>query len=52
VEPSDVPPETGELTEVELTTSLIVAANQSQTPLSTAEIDRILGVDPHRRPAD
>jgi hypothetical protein len=32
------------LGEVELTTDLIIAATESALPLSTAEIDRILGV--------
>ncbi len=32
------------LAEVELTAGLIVAASQSEAPLSLAEIDRILGV--------
>jgi hypothetical protein len=32
------------LGEVELTTELIIAATESALPLSTAEIDRILGV--------
>lgn len=32
------------LEEVELTAELIVAASQSEAPLSLAEIDRILGV--------
>lgn len=30
--------------EVELTTNLIVAASESEAPLSTEEIDEILGV--------
>ncbi|PVG81071.1 hypothetical protein DDE18_19855 [Nocardioides gansuensis] len=34
------------LEEVELTAELIVAASVSRTPLSRAEIDRILGVTP------
>jgi hypothetical protein len=34
------------LTEVELTTNLIIAASESQAPLSLAEIDEILGVTP------
>ncbi|MDF9717096.1 hypothetical protein INN71_10915 [Nocardioides sp. ChNu-153] len=33
------------LTEVELTTNLMVAASQSEGSLSPEEIDRILGVD-------
>ena len=36
------------LDEVELTANLIVAANQSDTPMSLAEIDRILGIEPRR----
>ena len=32
------------LAEVELTTTLIAAANQSTGPLSAAEIDRLLGL--------
>ena len=35
------------LGEVELTTNLIIAASEADGPLSTDEIDRILGVDPH-----
>jgi hypothetical protein len=43
----DVSLEDGDLlAEVELTTSLIIAATQAEERLSTAEIDRILGVDP------
>ena len=34
------------LGEVELTTNLIIAATESDQPLSTAEIDRILGISP------
>jgi hypothetical protein len=34
------------LEELELTTDLMLAANASDGPLSQAEIDRILGVDP------
>ncbi|HEY6934278.1 MAG TPA: hypothetical protein VI452_12855 [Marmoricola sp.] len=45
MDPFDVSLEDGELMdEVELTASLIVAANQSDDPLSLEEIDRILGV--------
>ena len=33
------------LAEVELTTNLIIAATEAEDRLSTAEIDRILGVD-------
>jgi len=38
------------LTEVELTTNLIIAASESEGPLSLDEIDRILGV-PVKPPA-
>ena len=34
------------LGEVELTTNLIIAASEADEHLSTAEIDRILGVSP------
>ena len=34
------------LDEVELTANLIVAANQSDAPMSVSEIDQILGVLP------
>ncbi len=34
------------LSEVELTTNLIIAASASEEPLEAEEIDRILGVDP------
>ena len=34
------------LGEVELTTNLIIAATESDEALSTAEIDRILGISP------
>ncbi|WP_370246454.1 hypothetical protein [Nocardioides sp.] len=34
------------LGEVELTTNLIIAASETDERLSTAEIDRILGVTP------
>lgn len=34
------------LGEVELTTNLIIAASESDEPLSTEEIDEILGVEP------
>ena len=37
------------LDEVELTTNLIVAANQSGDQMSLSEIDRILGVVPTPR---
>lgn len=33
------------LGEVELTTNLIIAASESEEPLSTDEIDQILGVE-------
>lgn len=36
------------LGEVELTANLIVAAGESDGPLSEEEIDRILGVTPRR----
>ena len=53
MDPLDVRLEDDELLdEVELTTSLIVAANQSETRLSTSEIDAILGVDLQRRARD
>jgi hypothetical protein len=34
------------LTEVELTTNLIIAASESDRPLTIAEIDKILGIAP------
>ncbi|MEP7092263.1 MAG: hypothetical protein ABI776_19325 [Nocardioidaceae bacterium] len=34
------------LAEVELTTNLIIAASEAQTPLPQADIDRILGLQP------
>jgi hypothetical protein len=34
------------LGEVELTTNLIIAASEAEGPLSTSEIDEILGVVP------
>jgi hypothetical protein len=41
------------LSEVELTTNLIIAASESDGPLSQADIDRILGVVPSRsEPSD
>ena len=41
----DVPLEDNELlAEVELTTNLIIAASESDGPLSLADIDRILGI--------
>ena len=44
-DPLDVELEDSELLEeVVLTTSLIAAANQSDGPLATAEIDRLLGL--------
>lgn len=47
----DVSLEDGDLlAEVELTTNLIIAATQAEEPLSTAEIDRILGVVPPSQP--
>lgn len=43
----DVTLEDGDLLgEVELTTTLIIAASESEGPLTTEEIDRILGVVP------
>ena len=33
------------LTEVEMTTNLIIAASEADGPLSQEEIDRILGLD-------
>lgn len=39
------------LDEVELTTSLIIAASESDMPLSQAQIDEILGVTPEPEPA-
>jgi hypothetical protein len=50
VDPFDVRLEDSELlAEVELTANLIVAANQSEAPLSVTEIDQILGVAPQPR---
>ena len=47
MDPLDVELEdTAKMDEVELTAALIVAANQADTRLSTAEIDRILGLVP------
>ena len=40
------------LDEVELTTNLIVAANQSDAHMSVTEIDEILGVIPQPRQGD
>jgi len=51
-DPFDVTLEDGDLIgEVELTTTLIIAASESDSHLSTEEIDRILGVAPvpHQR---
>lgn len=46
-DPFDVTLEDGDLLgEVELTTSLIVAASESDGPLDSDEIDRLLGVTP------
>ncbi|MDN5892997.1 MAG: hypothetical protein L0H93_03135 [Nocardioides sp.] len=36
------------LAEVELTTSLIIAASEAEGPLSQGEIDALLGVAPRR----
>ena len=48
----DVTLEDGDLlNEVELTTTLIIAASESEDHLSQEEIDRLLGVTP-RRPVD
>jgi hypothetical protein len=48
----DVTLEDGDLlSEVELTTTLIIAASESEDHLSQDEIDRLLGVTP-RRPVD
>jgi hypothetical protein len=48
----DVTLEDGDLLgEVELTTTLIIAASESEEHLSQEEIDRILGVTP-RKPQD
>ena len=51
-DPFDVTLEDGDLIgEVELTTTLIIAASESDGRLTTEEIDRILGVAPvpHQR---
>jgi len=53
VDPFDVRLQDDELLdEVELTTNLIVAANQSDAHMSITEIDEILGVIPHPRQGD
>ena len=45
MDPFDVRLEDDELLdEVELTANLIVAANQSETPMSASQIDAILGI--------
>ena len=50
-DPFDVTLEDGDLIgEVELTTTLIIAASESEAPLSQGEIDTPLGVVP--RPPD
>ena len=50
MDPFDVRLEDDELLdEVELTTNLIVAANQSEAHMSVSEIDSILGVVPPPR---
>jgi hypothetical protein len=36
--------------EVELTSNLMIAANLACGPLSTGDVDRILGVDPRPNP--
>jgi hypothetical protein len=42
----NVPLEDAELlAEVELTTNLIIAASESDVPLSQADVDRLLGLD-------
>ena len=47
----DISLEDGDLlTEVELTTNLIIAASESEGPLSLDEIDKILGVTPEAPP--
>ena len=46
-DPFDVTLEDGDLLgEVELTTTLIIAASESEAPLGREEIDRLLGVIP------
>ena len=46
-DPFDVALEDSDLlSEVELTTNLIIAATASEGPMSVAEIDRILGIEP------
>lgn len=53
MDPLDVDLEDAELLgEVELTAALIVAANQSETKLSQAQIDEILGLVPPQRPGE
>ena len=53
MDPFDVRLEDAELLiEVELTTNLIVAANESEAHLSVTEIDQILGVIPQPRSGD
>ncbi len=43
----NVPLEDAELlAEVELTTNLIIAASESESPLTQDEVDRLLGVEP------
>lgn len=50
VDPFDVPLQDDDLMdEVELTASLIVAANQTTDHLSVGEIDQILGLGPQRQ---
>ena len=47
----NVPLEDAELlAEVELTTNLIIAASESDGPLSQADVDRLLGLDPTESP--
>ncbi len=48
----NVPLEDAELlAEVELTTNLIIAASEADSPLAQDEIDRLLGVEPPSIPA-
>ena len=48
----NVPLEDAELlAEVELTTNLIIAASESESPLTQDEVDRLLGIDPPTIPS-
>ena len=48
----NVPLEDAELlAEVELTTNLIIAASESESPLTQDEVDRLLGVEPPSIPS-